>query len=165
MKIELKKMTKDIGHKEYLMYQEIPKEEYGAINEAYGLSEEEFKSFVEDTINEEFALFTMYETPRITYILYIDDYPVGEIKLRPILNQHWYDMSGNIGYKIRPSERGKGYGNIILQEMIKECHNYPIENVYIQCKKENIKSKKIIEKNGGQLIEEYQDILRYKIIL
>lgn len=165
MKIDLKKINKNIGHEEYLMYQEIPKEENGAINEANGLTEEEFKNFIEEVIDEEKALFTMYTTPRITYILYIDDYPVGEIKLRPLLNQYWYELSGNIGYKIRPSERGKGYGNIILEEMIKKCHDYPIESIFIQCKKENDKSKKCIEKNGGTLVEELEDILRYKIIL
>lgn len=165
MKIELRKINKNIGHEEYIMYQEIPKEENGAINEANGLTEEEFKSFIEDIINEEQALFTMYTTPRITYILYIDDYPVGEIKFRPLLNQYWYELSGNIGYKIRPSERGKGYGNIILKEMIKKCKDYPLESIFIQCKKNNEISRKCIENNGGILIEEFEDIYRFKILL
>lgn len=165
MKIELKKINKQIGDQEYQMYQEIPKEENGAINEGNNLSKEEFSLFLDETIEEEKKLFTMYTTPRITYILYIDDYPVGEVKIRPLLNQYWYELSGNIGYKIRPSERGKGYGNIILEEILKVAKKMSLETVFLQCQSDNIPSKKVILHNKGILIKEEQNIAKYKIKL
>lgn len=165
MKIELKKFNSHIGKLEYEMYQEIPKYENGAVNTAYNMTYDEFKEFIMDTIEEESTVFNMFSTPRITYILYIDDYPVGEIKIRPLLNQYWYERSGNIGYKIRPSERGKGYGNIILEEGLKIAREYSLTEVFVQCNKDNIISSKCILKNNGELILDENNILRYKITL
>ncbi len=58
---------------------------------------------------------------------------------------------GNIGYDIRPSFRGEGYGTKLLnlaKNKAKEELN--MNKLYVSCYEGNIASKKIIEKNGGK---------------
>ena len=64
-------------------------------------------------------------------------------------------MAGHIGYKIRPSERRKGYGKLICRLAIGEARKLGIGDILITCDDDNIGSRKIIEANGGQL----QDII------
>lgn len=58
-------------------------------------------------------------------------------------------QGGHIGYVIRPTERQKGYGNLILHELIKEANRMNIENVLLTCDEDNTPSSKIIEINKG----------------
>lgn len=162
---ELKKFSEEVGTLEYEMYQEIPMHENGAENYAYGVSLKDFKKFVKEKINEEFIQINEHETPRIVYIFYVDSYPVGEIALRPFLNQYWFHASGHIGYKIRPSERHKGYGTIMLKMLLDKAREMCLTEVFLQCHPTNISSVRIILKNKGVLVEQNDNILRYKINL
>jgi predicted acetyltransferase len=74
---------------------------------------------------------------------------VGCVSIRHILNDHLLHEGGHIGYDIRPSERGKGYGTEILRLVLPEAKKLGIEKVLITCDTTNTASKKIIEKNGG----------------
>ncbi|MDD3048968.1 MAG: GNAT family N-acetyltransferase [Bacilli bacterium] len=64
---------------------------------------------------------------------------------------------GAIGYGVRPSEREKGYGNIILDLLIKECNKLGIKEICISCLEENNKSKRIIESHNGKLEKKFFD--------
>jgi predicted acetyltransferase len=97
--------------------------------------------------------------------MYVDDYPVGEVMIRTELNEFWKYNSGNIGYKIRPSERNKGYGYIILKLALEKCCELNMHNVYLQCLKNNIYSSRVISRNNGKLINEDKDTLYYEIKL
>jgi predicted acetyltransferase len=77
--------------------------------------------------------------------------PVGIGKLRRRLNAHLMAIGGHIGYAIRPSERGKGYGNLILAELLKRAWKIGIREVLITCRENNLRSRKVIEHNGGIL--------------
>lgn len=162
---ELKKFSYDVGTLEYEMYQEIPMHENGAENYANGLSLKEFKKFVKSRIDEEFISIDENNTPRIVYILYVDSYPVGEIALRPFLNNYWFQHSGHIGYKVRPSERHKGYGTAMLRMLLDEARTMCLTEVYLQCHPSNFSSARVILKNKGVLVEQNDNILRYKILL
>jgi len=163
MKTYLKKLSSDIGDIEYMMYQEIPSLENGAVNNLKGKTLVDYYILIKDRIAEEFVELDEKNTPRITYIMYVNDYPVGEIMIRPVLNDYWETFSGNIGYKIRPSERTKGYGNIMLKLALEECKKLNMCEVYLQCLKTNIYSSKVILKNNGKLINEDVYTLYYKI--
>ncbi|MBI5457719.1 GNAT family N-acetyltransferase [Candidatus Kaiserbacteria bacterium] len=79
---------------------------------------------------------------------------IGHVSVRQRLNEHLLQIGGHIGYDIRPSERGKGYGNKILKLALRKAKEMGIEKVRITCDVDNIASRKIIEKNGGVLDSE-----------
>jgi predicted acetyltransferase len=68
-------------------------------------------------------------------------------RLTPALEQ----IGGHIGYDVRPSERRKGYGSLILELTLEKAKNLGLRRVLITCDTDNIGSAKIIEKNGGKL--------------
>ena len=76
---------------------------------------------------------------------------IGWLDIRHRLNDYLREVGGHIGYTIRPSERGEGYGNKILELALPKARELGIEDIRITCNANNIRSAKIIEKNGGVL--------------
>ena len=76
---------------------------------------------------------------------------IGSGNLRHRLNDGLKVYGGHIGYNVRPSERQKGYGSLILQLTLEKVRNLGLEKVFLTCDTDNIASAKIIEKNGGKL--------------
>lgn len=76
---------------------------------------------------------------------------VGAASVRWRLNKELLHNGGHIGYGIRPSERGKGYGTRQLRLILDKCRERKMEKVLITCLKENLPSQKIVLKNGGVL--------------
>ena len=75
---------------------------------------------------------------------------LGGISLRHnIDSEYLLNYGGHIGYGIRPSERKKGYGNLILKLGLQEANKLGINRVLITCFDDNFASQKIIENNGG----------------
>ena len=138
-------ITKDV----YEMYQDIPKEEIGSINKLNGLSFAKFKAMCNDYIKEEKEINEQLNTTTNRYILFDGIKPIGEVGIRTTLNDFWINKGSQIYYKIRRSERGKGYGNIILKLALVEAKKLGFKKVRINCNNDNIASKKIIIKNGG----------------
>lgn len=161
----LKELNIYMGIKEYEMYQDIPAKESGSTNECYGIPYENFKEYLQKEINRKYNQVTSDDTPTITYIMYADDNPVGIICLRTQIDENWKKWSGNFYYKIRKSERNKGYGTEILRLALKEFKNLGFNKVYGQSSKGNIASAKVIENNGGIFIEEVNGTKYYRIEL
>ena len=161
----LKELNIYMGIKEYEMYQDIPAKESGSTNECYGIHYENFKEYLQKEINRKYNQVTPDDTPTITYIMYANDNPVGIICLRTQIDENWKKWSGNFYYKIRKSERNKGYGTEILRLALKEFKNLGFNEVYGQSSKGNIASAKVIENNGGIFIEEVNGTKYYKIEL
>ena len=161
----LKELNKYMGIKEYEMYQDIPAKESGSTNECFGIPYEKFKEYLQKEINRKYNKVTSDDTPTITYIMYVDDNPVGIVCLRTQIDENWKKWSGNFYYKIRKSERNKGYGTEILRLALKELKNLGFNEVYGQSSKGNIASAKVIENNGGIFIEEVNGTKYYKIEL
>ena len=95
---------------------------------------------------------------------------VGAVNIRHYLNDKLLFDGGHIGNGVRPSERRKGYGTLIISLALKECKKLGINKVLITCNKDNIGSKKSIINNGGILENEVIDedgkkVLRYWISL
>ena len=76
---------------------------------------------------------------------------LGDVDVRRHLNEALCRFGGHIGYKIRPSERRKGYGKLICRLGIEEARKLGIGDILITCDDDNIASCKIIEANGGFL--------------
>ncbi|MBO6233331.1 MAG: GNAT family N-acetyltransferase [Clostridia bacterium] len=99
------------------------------------------------------------KVPARTYFLIRkeDNKIVVMINIRLALNERLKKYGGNIGYSIRPTERGKGYNKINLYLGLKICQKYGIEEVLMDADKDNPASWKTMESLGGIMINEYFD--------
>lgn len=81
-----------------------------------------------------------------------DDRLIGEIDIRHELSPFLLRYGGHIGYEIRYSEGGKGYGTRMLALALKYAKSsLGIRRVLITCDDDNCASIRVIEKNGGIL--------------
>lgn len=76
---------------------------------------------------------------------------IGRVDIRHDLNDFLRREGGHLGYDIRPSKRGQGYGKLILKLGLEKAKEMGLPNILITCDIDNIPSKKVIEANGGQL--------------
>jgi len=103
------------------------------------------------------------------YVREEDDRIVGMINIRLALNNFLRTEGGHIGYCVRPSERGKGYGTSMLRETLALCATIGLCDVIVSCDKENLASASIIQNCGGVLdaeffSETFQEVIqRYRI--
>jgi predicted acetyltransferase len=56
---------------------------------------------------------------------------------------------GHIGYDIRPSAEGHGWGRRLLSLTLEKAVEYRMEKVLLTCDSNNLASKRIIEACGG----------------
>lgn len=110
-----------------------------------------------------------YWVPATTYWLVDNDSFVGHVNIRHMLNEKLKQVGGHIGYAIRPSARGKGYGSKILELALPKAKNVGLSDVLVTCDADNEPSKRIIEKCGGTLAasiqHEGEEVLQYTISL
>lgn len=94
---------------------------------------------------------------------------IGRASVRHRLTEKLMQIGGHIGYDIRPSERGKGYGSKILALALEKAKGLGLTRVLITSDIRNVASRRIIEKNGGVLENQIpnpemgHDALRYWI--
>lgn len=104
----------------------------------------------QDLINPEYS-------PQTTFGVFEGDRLIGGFNLRHILKGNLINNGGNIGYLIRPSERKKEYGSLLLSLALNEAKKIGLEKVLISCKQENVASEKVIISNGGIYEDDYYD--------
>lgn len=166
MLYELKELSLDLLNKDlYDMYQDIPNGDNGQTNDAFGLNEDEFKDYIIKQINRKNNKVTFDDTPTITYIMYVENKPVGFICLRTEIDDNWMKWSGNFYYQVRLSERRKGYATKMLELGLNELKKIGFDIVYGQSSAGNIGSAKTIENNNGIFIKENEGTRYYKILL
>ncbi|MCH5182690.1 MAG: GNAT family N-acetyltransferase [Oscillospiraceae bacterium] len=78
----------------------------------------------------------------------------GMVSLRHALSDDLLVSGGHIGYGIRPSERGKGYGTRQLALALETYREWQVEKVLVTCDKANLASAKVARNNGGVLEDE-----------
>jgi predicted acetyltransferase len=112
--------------------------------------EKDFNSYVERQIG-----FPCGEHLPEGYVPYSDFWLVdgeefvGRVTVRHALTDYLMKFGGHIGYDIRPSKRGQGYGNEILRLALEKAKELGITRVLITVDVQNIASRKIVESNGG----------------
>lgn len=89
--------------------------------------------------------------PANTFFLLADGKLIGRGDLRHRLNTRLAIRGGHIGYDVRPSERRKGFGSLILKLTLEKARAIGLERVFLTCDADNIASAKIIETHGGKL--------------
>lgn len=149
----LKKISSNDGVDIYDMLQEILPNDNGFHNKACGMTYDEFKVWLEKEYSVDNGNLESWMVPQTSYWLCEDERPIGYGRIRHCLNDNLERTSGHIGYAIRMSERGKGYGNKILSLLLDECKKIGIMKVQIGANLNNIASNKIIVKNDGILFK------------
>jgi len=161
MDVELKKLSLDDDVDIYNLLQEIPKNENGFNNSGNGLTYDEYKEWLKKSIK--FAEGIELEDGRVPgniYWLYVNKKPVGIGKLRHRLTDTLRMNGGHIGYAISPSERNKGYGKLLLNNLIYEAKTLGIDKVLITVNNDNPASIKVAVNNGG-VIEDVSEERHY----
>ena len=80
---------------------------------------------------------------------------------------------GHIGYAVVPWKEGRGYAKLALKLMLEHARAEGLQYVEITTDPRNVASRRVIEVNGGVLIERFQwpaqyggtDAARYRIAL
>ena len=80
---------------------------------------------------------------------------IGMITIRHKLNECLFSRGGHIGYSIRPTERKKGYGTLMLKLGLEKCRELNLRKVLITCDKTNAASANVIQNNNGILENEF----------
>lgn len=74
---------------------------------------------------------------------------IGTISIRHRLNTVLREWGGHIGYAVRPSQRQKGYGTLMLGLVKSKAKMLGLKKVLLTCDETNTGSMKIIQANGG----------------
>jgi predicted acetyltransferase len=89
--------------------------------------------------------------PYSTFWLTSGRRPIGRSSVRHYLTPDLEDEGGHVGYDIRPSERLKGYGRLLLRLTLAEARKLGLKRALLTCDTDNVASVKVIEANGGRL--------------
>lgn len=88
---------------------------------------------------------------------------LGSAEIRHRLNWHLERWGGHIGFVIRPSSRGKGYGKKILQKAIPFANHAGIDRALLTIAPENRAAIHIVERCGGVFEDETQATGRFPV--
>ena len=167
MVTELKKLTTDDGRDIYDMLQDIPAEETGFFNNQHGVSYEEYRAWLPSAAAaaEGTELVDGWKVPQVYYWFYVDGKPVGMCKFRIFLTEKLLESGGHIGYAIRPGERGRGYGKLMLAAMLQAAREKGLDRVLITTNLDNIASQHVALANGAVREERNPDHCHFWIDL
>ena len=160
IKIELKQISTNMGKDVYKMLQGILDVENGFSNPAYNLSFEEYKKWLQEVDNHSKSI----DLPEgwiayTTYVLYVDDVPVGYGRVRHTSSEYLENVigAGNLGYGISKEYRGKRYGDILFKELLKKCKEFGYKEIKLFPLKSNEATVKIMLKNCGEIIGSFKE--------
>ena len=94
-----------------------------------------------------------------------DEKVVGMINIRHSLNDHLLKIGGNVGYSVRPTERGKGYGKKMLSLSLPYLKALGNIRALVTCNVTNEASRRIITSNNGVYENTVDGVERYWIEL
>lgn len=102
--------------------------------------------------------------PASTFWLVRGGRMVGTCNIRHALTDALRSYGGHIGYSVRPSEQGKGYGTLLLRLALDKARGLGIARALITCERPNVASARVIEANGGVLDSEGFDEIEGKMM-
>jgi predicted acetyltransferase len=110
----------------------------------------DFTAFVDDVLRREFAPPGFGRVPEAFYWLVDGDDYIGQASYRAFApDDRGLREVGHVGYDIRPSRQGQGYGTAILGAMLDEVRRRGVRYVYVNCDEDNERSRRVIEHWGG----------------
>jgi predicted acetyltransferase len=88
---------------------------------------------------------------------------VGRVAIRHRLSERLREIGGHIGYDVRPSARRRGHATAMLRAALPVARGLGIESALLTCDVTNAASRRVIEANGGVLVDERAGTLRYRV--
>lgn len=152
-------------NKAFALFETFAKDESGFENECYGYTMEQFLAYLKlKEANAKGLKMPLGHVPSTTYILIDDeDNYVGIFNLRHCLNDFLENGPGHVGYAISKNYRRRGYATKGLELILKKAKLKGIDSVYLSCNKDNIASRKTIEKCKGVYRKETEKLYLFKI--
>lgn len=153
MGLALKRLSVHDGRDLYDMLTELPADENGFVNSVSGKCYDEYEKWLDGAVRnaQQTGLIDGWKVPQTTFILWEDGRPVGIGRVRHFLTDALREHGGNIGYAIRPSDRGRGLGNQLLALMIDECKRMGIGELLLTVQNHNEPSIRVALANGGSI--------------
>ena len=134
----------------------------GGFWDAEGFS---YENWLETNLNKEMGInLPENRVPSIQFVLFGESgRALGFLNLRLRLNEGLLNYAGNIGYSIRPSERGKGYAKETLRQGLQVAKEKNIKRTLVTCSVNNPASRAVILANGGLIEDVRNGVERYWI--
>jgi len=122
--------------------------------EIYALAKSDFHAYVQSLLDEEKGL--NLGDGRVPcshrWIMSDDASIVGVARIRHNVGTPFLaESAGHIGYEVRPSHRGLGYGHVVLSAALAEARRIGLNRVLLFTAANNLASKRVIERQGGVL--------------
>ena len=152
----LSRLNKNNGIRELEYLRNLPECENGFYNPASLENLESLSSFKEWLLEKEneslgINLKEGY-VPQTVYFVMEEEKIVGIGKIRHYLNEKLLIKGGHIGLGISSGYRGQGIGTRALELLLEEAYSsYGISNALLTNNENNMASRRIVEKCGGEL--------------
>jgi predicted acetyltransferase len=113
-----------------------------------------------DNFDEYFARLRRFQNPALIppgwvpgseFWLEHDEQIVACVRLRFWLSAELEAEGGHVGFDVRPSARGRGFGTAALRLVLPEAQRRGLVRVRLTVDADNVPSVKVIERNGGVL--------------
>ena len=146
--MELIELTADFA----LEFRRLASEYQSQGDERYAAGIEDFSGYLGRLKESSLGInVPPHRVPATTFWLANGKRLIGRSSLRHWLTTELAHEGGHIGYDIRPSERRKGYGTLILELTLVKARALGLSQTLLTCDADNVASARIIEKNGGEL--------------
>lgn len=118
----------------------------------YKEAAQDFANFVKELRGREKGLYLQKGwVPDSNFWLVNSTTFIGRVSIRHRLTPALKVLGGHIGYAVRPTQRRKGYGTMMLKMGLKKAEALGLKDVLLTCDWGNMPSRKIIESSGGKL--------------
>jgi predicted acetyltransferase len=94
-------------------------------------------------------------TPCFTFFAEEEGELCGVYNIRNLGLEDLERWNSHVGYSVRPSYRGRGLGTAMLTDACGFARSFGMTCLELTCDTKNPSSRRVIEKNGGELVETY----------